>query len=91
MRSFSPLSSMIGGLGGIRHRERNEHHMAGIATRAGGRVWIYLGGVDARGGGIYSVPGMEQVGVECGLVEGMISSRSVSPAVSSTLRKTCIK
>ncbi|WP_182657540.1 hypothetical protein [Stenotrophomonas lacuserhaii] len=76
--------------GGVLYTDRNGHHMAGIATRAGGRVWIYLGGVDARGG-IYSVPGMEQVGVECRLVEGMISSRSVSPAVSSALRETCIK
>lgn len=76
--------------GGVLYTDRNGRHMAGIATRAGGRVWIYLGGVDARGG-IYSVPGMEQVGVECRLVEGMISSRSVSPAVSSALRKTCIK
>lgn len=36
--------------GGVLYTDRNGHHMAGIATRAGGRVWIYLGGVDARGG-----------------------------------------
>ena len=75
--------------GGVLRKERNGRHMAGIETRAGGRVWIYLGRVD-KGGGIYSVPGMERVGVECRMVEGLISSPSVSPAVSSALRKACI-
>jgi len=76
--------------GEVVDRSRNGHQLAGIETRAGGRVWVYLGGVD-RSGGIYSVPGMEQVGVECRLVERLIASRSVFPAVSSALRKTCIK
>lgn len=36
--------------GRVLYMERNGHQMAGIATRAGGRVWVYLGGVDACGG-----------------------------------------
>lgn len=76
--------------GGVLHKERNGRNMAGLETREGGRVWVYLGGVD-EGGGIYSVPAIERVGVECRLVEDMISSRLVDHAVSSALRTMCMK
>jgi len=76
--------------GGVLYTERNGHHMAGVATRVGGRVWVYLGGVDARGG-IYSVPGMEQVIVECRLIQELMLSHPVHPTVASALKNSCVE
>lgn len=79
-----------GMVGTFLYRTSNGRRVVGVETREGGRVWVYLGGVDARGG-IYSVPGMEQVGVECRLIRKLMLSHPVHPTVASALKNSCVE
>ncbi|MBD8635539.1 hypothetical protein [Stenotrophomonas sp. CFBP 13725] len=79
-----------GMVGTVLYRTSNGRRVAGVETREGSRVWIYLGGV-GKGGGLLSVPDIRRFVVECRLIRELMLSHPVHPTVASALKNSCVE
>lgn len=71
------------------YEERDGYRMAGVLDIDRGRVWMVLDVLDSRGS-IYSIPDMEEIRIECSVVDEIISHRKVNASIVKMLKSSCI-